>query len=153
MYSEHIGDIFNTTADAIGHGVNNCGVMGSGIAKHIRRVVGEDYYLDYCRNSGLGGTIGSYHIYSRSNGPDIVNLYTQQNPGPNAEYRHIVSSLGSLASNYEFGHEIVSLALPRIGCGIGGLDWNIVREILRGFGEVMDIEVWELDGVDEGWNR
>lgn len=151
-YSEHIGNIFNTTADAIGHGVNNRGVMGAGIAGYIRKRVGEDYYQHYFNFCGPGST-GSYNIYHSDTTATIVNLFTQELPGPNAEYRHIVSSLGALASNYAFGHEIVSLALPRIGCGIGGLEWPIVREILRGFGEVMDIEVWELDGIDVGWNK
>lgn len=147
MYSEHVGDIFNTTADAIGHGVNCHGVMGAGIAKAVRAKASEQYFNRYkfvCYNTNPAGTAEEH--YDRDMKIFITNLFTQVEPGPNAKYNLLVSAMTDYISNPFRRSQ--SIALPRIGCGIGGLDWKYVRPILQGFSYHINIEVWELEGVE-----
>lgn len=153
MYSEHIGDIFTSTADAIGHGVNCRGLMGAGIAKAVRAKMPDRFFADYQTLCTLYDMQGDYSIgVNDETGLTIVNLYTQIEPGANAEYRLLVAALTRFVAQNDSplndAHDYIkTLALPRIGCGIGGLDWKIVRQILRGFSEFIDIEVWELPEV------
>ena len=42
-------------------------------------------------------------------------------------------------------HEVPTIALPKIGCGIGGLRWGDVEQVLSGIVRETDrvqIEVW-----------
>lgn len=153
MYSEHIGDIFTSTADAIGHGVNCHGLMAAGIAKAVRAKMPDRFYADYNTLCQLYDMQGEFNIsVNDETGLTIVNLYTQVFPGPNAEYRLLVSSMARFIMENDSvlndqDNYFESIALPRIGCGIGGLDWNIVKPILQGFSKFIDIEVWELPEV------
>lgn len=57
--------------------------------------------------------------------PYIVNAYTQYQPGRNASY-HAVGTVFEKLNHIFAGQTIL---LPEIGCGIGGLDFDIVREM------------------------
>jgi O-acetyl-ADP-ribose deacetylase (regulator of RNase III) len=54
----------------------------------------------------------------------VVNAYTQFLPGPNADIHAVILCLKKI--NYVFKGRRVGL--PKIGCGIGGLDWEIVSK-------------------------
>lgn len=154
MYSEHVGDIFTSTADAIGHGVNSRGVMGAGIAKAVRAKMPDRYFGDYKNLCTIYDMSGEFNVgVDDETGLTIINLYTQVMPGANAEYRLLVSSMAKFIMENDSvlndqDNYFESIALPRIGCGIGGLDWKYVKPILQGFSEFIDIEVWELEGVE-----
>lgn len=148
MYSEHVGDIFTSTADVIGHGVNCRGVMGAGIAKVVRARMPEWYFEEYARLCLKYDMSGQYTLsFNERSDTVIANLFTQVAPGPNAEYRLLVAAMTAFIVDRP-EHGASSIALPRIGCGIGGLDWKHVKPILQGFSRHINIEVWELEGVE-----
>jgi O-acetyl-ADP-ribose deacetylase (regulator of RNase III) len=141
MYREVEGDLFDRKwgFDAIGHGVNLEGVMGSGIAPSFRRL-SETMYGNYrviCQQ-GLMKPGAVYPYYVEENigeygQPDpfwIYNCATQVKQGPNANYVLI-----ALAAHHMLDHalhnNIRSIGIPRIGCGIGGLEWERVSYILQ----------------------
>lgn len=72
-----------------------------------------------------------------------MNLYTQFRPGPNAEYGAILKGFESL--NDVFEGAIQPFYIPKIGCGIGGLEWECVEEIINIATPDINIVVVEYD--------
>lgn len=152
MLIEKQGDMFTTNAYVIGHGCNTHGVMGAGVAKIVREkfpAVYDRYRLFY-----ESGTLrpGSAHaeltVWPNSvRGVWVFNLMTQDLPGPHARVEWIAQSLQTTLQNtYEMGAP--KIALPRLGCGIGGLDWDTqvrpVFEVMAMAFPSVDIEMWTL---------
>lgn len=144
---EKTGNIFITDAEAIGHGVNTQGVMGAGIAFSIRLMFPEVYlaYKTRCDDGGLNPG-DEFTVLDDRSGKYIVNLASQDAPGANARLEWVRSSV-SLALDSLTDAGITSLALPRIGSGIGGLQWENVRLAIEEIAEAyqhVDIELWEF---------
>lgn len=149
MFVEKTGNIFDSTAQVIGHGVNIRGVMGAGIAREVAdrfpRV--KSSYQQACR-IGWFQKHGVQFVRASSR-LIIANIFTQVDPGRNATYdliernvRETLKGVSALAYS--------SLALPRIGSGIGGLDQNRVEEILRQLSADFDnirLELWTYEKV------
>lgn len=115
---------------AIGHGVNTCGIMGGGIAAAIAHkwpgIVAP--YEKACLDGTLA--LGNFQLYVPDNGPLIFNLATQWLPGADARLPALAMAV-SKAAVFCLDNDIPHLALPRIGCGIGGLHWSNVRSVLH----------------------
>jgi len=148
MIKRH-GDLFSTTESTIGHGVNCSGQMEAGIAKSFKKYFPNNYgqYRHMCTCKIL--TPGMFMIYHETynNMPKaIVNLATQDSPGPNADYGWLFQSVYRASNKlHDMGYE--SMALPQIGCGIGGLEWDKVEKCLLLIEEVVpgfEFEVWNL---------
>lgn len=128
-FREVEGNLFDLDLPAIGHGVNCWGVMGAGIAKIFRSKYPAMYntYVSLCSEGEL--VPGGVMIWKD---PDVMiyNLATQQSPGPDATLEDVEHSLRLAVGNCAtIG--IKSIGLPRIGCGIGGLDWADVKAIME----------------------
>lgn len=134
---EREGDLFTTDQRAIGHGVNCQGVMGAGIAKSFRTFYPTNYgvYRGQCQVKGLQPgevLIVPERDLDWNGGSEtrlIVNLATQYNPGPDAQYHYLRNSVRAAARQLDrLG--VDTLAIPEIGSGIGGLDKTVVKQIL-----------------------
>lgn len=133
--------MFSSDALAIGHGANCMGKMGVGIAKEFRERYPEMYYNYQSKcNAGLviPGTSDLY--YSRKEERWIINLYTQQYPGANAKLSYIRSAIRD-ASGQLYFKGVRTLAIPKIGSGIGGLDWEAVSSVINTLRTGVNIEV------------
>lgn len=141
------GDVFTSDAGAIAHGVNTRGVMGAGIAKAFRERY-PDMYSHYRRECQFGRLQpGGLMAYLPADGEFgvVYNVASQKNTGPDAKIEWLGAGLDSALRDAEtrgFG----KIAMPRIGTGIGGLDWEEVEPWLRGLAGKynVDIEVWTL---------
>lgn len=143
------GNLFDTTATHIGHGVNVDGKMGSGIAVQFRNRFPKMHsaYVykcsaDECLNNLRPGGLFSFE----ENGKWIHNIASQDRPGANAKYVWLHSGAYKAAQRVvQLGGNI--LALPMIGCGIGGLEWSHVENILLTIEEElpMQFEVWKFE--------
>jgi O-acetyl-ADP-ribose deacetylase (regulator of RNase III) len=140
----HTGDLFTTTADGIAHGINTAGVMGSGIAPYFKRRYDGmfDAYRVLCLNGHLHG--GETFIWQA---PEVTvyNIASQEEPGRNASLPFLEQGVRAALIHAD-AHGVKTIALPRIGCGIGGLDWADVEPVLRGLAAefVCDVAVWTL---------
>lgn len=137
------GSLFDAPTPSIGQGVNIRGVMGSGIAVEFRRRFPDMYeeYRELCLSGGLFP--GEVHRFENSDGTVIYNIASQDDPGRNARLEWLEDGVDTaLTLLRENGED--TLALPRIGCGIGGLDWDDVRASLADLSDEydIDIEVW-----------
>lgn len=120
------GDIFLTKCEAIGHGCNLKGTMGKGIALTMRNEYPEMYkiYKSLCVNNRLCG--GMNYIHQAWN-KIIVNMITQDGYY-NAKMEYIESCCLKIINN---DYNINSIALPKIGCGLGRLKWEDVSQLLK----------------------
>lgn len=123
------GDMFTTDAEAIGHGVNTQGLMGAGVAVLVRDKFPRTYlsYAEACQWSNLSP--GGVHL-TRENGIFVFNMATQQRPGAYAQL-YLVEMASRIAVDRAFELDIDRIAIPQIGCGIGGLMWNQVELVLK----------------------
>ncbi len=127
------GNLLDFTEDAVGHGCNCMCVMGAGVAKAIKQRFPEMYEKDL-QTRGIPeekklGTI----TYGRLPGNKWgFNLYTQLSYGRGLQlsYGALKTAIGeTLYTLKEFG--LKNLALPRIGAGLAGGDWNKIAAILE----------------------
>jgi len=135
------GDLFSAPDDAIGHGVNIYGLMGAGVAKVIHNKFPATYntYWTHCATAQLKP--GTNLITGESRGAGIkyiFNMATQIAPGSDARYDLV--ELCFLEARVQLEYlGVESIAIPRIGCGIGGLDWDKVKTTIEKV--VSDVEV------------
>jgi len=128
------GDLFNSDADAIGHGTNTHGQMSGGIAvlfkkRHPRM---HERYQELCEIFGddLGGSTFLYFDEQPNTEPlpysYIANIFSQKAPGANATVELLIDGLKDAYAALWGEAEVDEphIAIPLIGCGIGGLDWD-----------------------------
>lgn len=145
---EKRGDLFSSTAGVIGHGVNTQGYMGAGIAKSFRELYPKNYqvYKDACLKGRLNP---GEALVTNTDGRFIANIASQEFPGANASLSLLHDGLtAALMTVQILGGEVDnSLAIPRIGAGIGGLIWEdalvVIEEVSKEFPKVT-IEIWTL---------
>lgn len=142
---ERHGDLFTSDAPGLAHGCNTEGRMGAGIAAQFRARHPEMYrhYADLCRAGDL--IPGEVFMWVPNDGPVIFNLASQDDPGPHARLEWVDRSVRYAL--YEADAKgIERIALPRVGCGIGGLDWADVKRVLKKATADFDcdLEVWSL---------
>jgi len=122
-------------SSAIAHGVNTIGVMGgfAGViaSKYPEQCAG---YLELCEiNKTHPHTIidGGMALEAvKENNPTIYHLVTQINPGADARIEFITEAL-DWAIEMAKKRGLDSIAIPAIGTGIGGLDYEETVLILR----------------------
>jgi len=134
------GDLFanRVRAQAFAHGCNCAGSMGAGIAKGFRQRYPEMYeeYRQRCKAQPRQFNLGDAWLWHAENLPWVFNLGTQEKYWhARASYEAIEAALISMKQQADDAN-LASIALPRIGAGLGGLSWRKVREIIdRVFGD------------------
>lgn len=138
-----LGDLFEAQLPAIGHGCNTVGVMGAGIAKEFRRRWPAMY--DEYRRRCDDGEFGLGDVFQWGDSPVVFNLGTQPKPGPYASLAAIEASV-SLMIRLADRSGLSTVGLPRIGCGLGGLDWADVQRTLAACesGTSVELVIFEL---------
>jgi len=133
-----IGDILAEDAEALVNTVNCVGVMGRGIALQFKNAFPANFhaYKAACRRGEVQpGRMFVFETGWRANPRLIVNFPTKRHWRATSRIEDIESGLKALR---ELVRErgIRSIAVPPLGSGLGGLDWNSVRprieETLRG---------------------
>jgi len=130
------GDLFTTEHKYILHGTNSKGVMGSGVAKTVRSKYPEAYerYTLWCLKGFRLGSSLLVHCGDKT----IINAVTQQNYGKVAEQtgsnpvRYV--SYDAVATVFEELETLIpnsTIAMPLIGCALGGGDWSVVSAIIE----------------------
>jgi len=140
------GDLFGTDAPALGHGVNCQGVMGSGIAVPFKERYPKNYNLYHAACSNKLLQPGEALVTQADGGPAIANIASQAQPGADARYDWAFS--GFLDASLQLrALGLNRIAIPLIGCGIGGLEWPGVEYLLKATEIIVpevEYEVWKL---------
>lgn len=123
----------------IAHQVNTKGVMGAGIAKQIKATYPEAFakYSRYCNDAnGKGKSLLGDFIFTSCEDGTIINFFGQGGYGGIRETNYvalatsIVTAVRSLPKPSITAPRTV-IGIPMyMGCGLGGGDWAVVRELL-----------------------
>lgn len=154
---EYTGNLFDSESAYLGHGVNCQGMMGAGIAKQFRDLFPVNYrvYKRACSDGSLKPgkalviPVKDWDYNLRL----IVNFASQNQPGPDATYEWLLSSLTSFAKRASEPDRMTRfggiIAIPEIGCGIGGLVWDdavtLVAAVELAYPQI-EFEVWHYAG-------
>ncbi|VEN74039.1 Appr-1-p processing protein [Candidatus Desulfarcum epimagneticum] len=154
MITYKAGDIFKEEADAIVNTVNCVGVMGRGIALQFKKRFPDNFkvYEAACKQKEVVPGKMFVHQTGSLIGPKyVINFPTKRHWRGASRMEDIESGLQNLAEVIS-KLNIKSIALPPLGCGLGGLDWNEVRERIENklstFSGV-EIVVFEPKGAPE----
>ncbi|MDN4028666.1 macro domain-containing protein [Chryseobacterium gambrini] len=111
------------------HGCNCAGAMGKGIALQFK-IKFPQMYIEYkklCKENSF--SLGNIFIYKYENGV-IFNLATQTTWRTKADISAIEIALEKMLS-YSHLNNINRISLPKIGAGLGGLNWNDVKRTIE----------------------
>jgi O-acetyl-ADP-ribose deacetylase (regulator of RNase III) len=135
------GNLLETPFQIMAHQVNCQGIMGAGLAKSIREKYPDVYsmYKQFCTDnhndkSLLGAAIGvateDRHIIYNLFGQYIWGRDTQQTDY-DAFQRSVIRMIYDI--RYDGDDELtLYIAIPhRIGCGLAGGNWEIIKRILE----------------------
>lgn len=148
------GDLFQQDVDAIVNTVNCVGVMGKGVALEFKRRWPKNYtaYRKLCKDKELRP--GSLFIYEQGDlldnvGPRyLVNFPTKDHWRSKSRIEYVREGLSALRAELEKG-EIKSIAMPPLGCGNGGLDWFVVKDLIKDLLSDVDANVIVLEPFAE----
>ena len=135
------GNIFASKCEYIVNPVNVVGVMGKGLALEFKNNFPKhfEFYKKYCDNGmfDIGGLI-RYHEKGRG----IFCLPTKKHWRDPSKIGYVGMGLDALARSVVDFH-VKSVALPKLGCGEGGLDWGkeVKPLILSKLSHLKDLEV------------
>ncbi|WDF79044.1 macro domain-containing protein [Mucilaginibacter sp. KACC 22773] len=138
------GNLLESGAEALVNTVNTVGVMGKGIALQFKQAFPFNYkkYKEACRKGEL--VTGKLLVVKDSNlltgEKTIINFPTKQDWRNPAKNEYIASGLIELLS-YLKQSKLKSIALPALGCGNGGLDWQVIKPMLTGMLSELSMEI------------
>lgn len=141
------GDILTSKAEVIVIPVNCVGVMGAGLAKAAKAkwpdVAG--IYKDVCKDEALSP--GEVYPIVQWQKPKAWLAATKDHWKNPSRIEWIDLCLADLARSFRLVYPPVSsIALPRLGCGCGGLNWADVEPLVHKHlgGLDCNVEVWSL---------
>lgn len=142
------GDILKVEADALVNTVNCVGVMGRGIALQFKKAFPGNFkaYESACRRQEVRpGAMLVVETGELTSPRFIINFPTKRHWKGASRMEDIEAGLPALvAAIRERG--IRSIAVPPLGCGLGGLAWNDVRpRIERALSQLEGVRVIVLE--------
>ena len=141
------GDLLKSDCQVIAHGCNCYAVWGAGIAKQIKELYpfAYDADRDFLFKSPVRDKLGNIS-FSRVWKEDgslksdcfVYNLYTQLGYGRDrvyVDYDAVMSSFIlmklNLKQNPLWFYDDVKIGIPKIGCGLAGGNWELVKSIIE----------------------
>jgi O-acetyl-ADP-ribose deacetylase (regulator of RNase III)/uncharacterized protein YwgA len=129
-----IGNIFESKAEALVNTVNTVGVMGKGIALQYKKAFPHNYkvYSKACKDGEI--QIGKLLVVKDQNISTgdkwIINFPTKTDWRKPSQYSYVEEGLDTLVKLIE-EYGINSIAIPPLGAGNGGLEWEKVKKIIE----------------------
>lgn len=135
IYKEEVRDLFTVPQGYdLAHCISADFNLGGGIAKQFcthfdmrERLL--NYYGDGVKGAGFSLKISN-----------VYNLVTKEKVSDRPTYKNLIDALTDMKENM-VDTDAKKVAMPKIGCGLDGLDWGIVRAIIKEVFEDTDIEI------------
>lgn len=143
MIVEGKGNLLDAHVEAVVNTVNTEGVMGKGIALQFKRAFPENFalYERACKHGEVA--IGKVFVY-KTVLPEpryVINFPTKKLWRQPSKLQYIRDGLVDLVAQIRT-LDMKSIAIPPLGCGLGGLDWADVRPLIEGaFGDLPSVRV------------
>lgn len=137
------GNLLETDARAIVNTVNTVGIMGKGIALQFKERFPMNFkiYADLCKKGQV--QIGKMLVVKENSlhgEKIIINFPTKKEWYRKSQYSYVEEGLKDLVKVIE-EYEIKSIAIPPLGCGNGGLQWEKVRILLEKYLNNLDVDI------------
>lgn len=131
------------------HQVNCKGVMGKGLARRIKNRFPGVFELYRERCDALGSkNLGTVQLCScfLSSGYVIANIFGQDRYGKEKRFTDYNALKKAFSSMSHMENTVIRIPY-KMGCGLGGGDWSIVKSLIRS--ELVDkgcrVEIWHKD--------
>lgn len=138
------GNLLEAPAEALVNTVNCVGYMGKGIALQFKQAFPANFkhYETACHAGDM--VPGKMMIHDNGglvNPRYIINFPTKRHWKGKSRIEDIESGLKALVADVQrLG--IRSIAVPPLGCGLGGLEWRVVRLMIeQAFASLPDVQV------------
>lgn len=138
------GNLLESDAQALVNTVNTVGVMGKGIALQFKNQFPDNYkiYAKACKENQF--QIGQLLItteHSLLKGDKIIiNFPTKTDWRKPSELSYIEKGIIQLVEEIKI-RNIKSIAIPPLGAGNGGLDWDKVRKMMEYYLKDVDADI------------
>lgn len=132
VYGDAIQALKNKEIEVLVHGCNCFCTMGKGVAKIIKEKYPEVYKADCNTNYGDFNKLGTIDTVYCIDGSIIINAYTQYkycSHKPMLDYDALRLCLRKINQNYIL--KTRKIGLPKIGCGLAGGEWDLVKLIIE----------------------
>lgn len=151
MIERRQGDVLDADAEAIVNTVNCVGVMGKGVALRVKQAYPQVYarYRKACQAGEVQpGRMLVVPTNRLDNPKYIINFPTKRHWRQAARLADIRAGLPALIAEVKrLG--LRSVAVPALGCGNGGLDWDTVRPLIEeAFAALPEVRVLLYDPWD-----
>ena len=138
------GDILGANVEALVCPVNCVGTMGKGLALQFKHTF-PDNYIEYVRACRTGEMVpGRVYVHCREAADlphYIINFPTKRDWRNSSRLEDIETGLEALVAAIK-RLNIPSIAVPALGCGLGGLQWDTVFPLIASaFHRLPDIYV------------
>ncbi len=137
-------NLLDSDAEALVNTVNTVGVMGKGIALQFKNQFPNNFklYSNACKADEI--QVGSLFITEENSliggKKIIINFPTKTDWRKPSEYSYIESGLIDLVRIIK-ERNIKSVAIPALGAGNGGLDWNRVKTLMEKYLSTSDCDI------------
>lgn len=118
------GDIFESSDMCIVNPVNTVGVMGGGLALEFKKRYPHMFhvYTKHCKSGAL--QVGRIMFYRAVGDTKIICLFpTKKDWRDPSQLDYVERGLKAFIQSYQ-EWDIKSVSFPRLGCGLGGLNWE-----------------------------
>lgn len=125
-------DIFEVNAQALVNPINTKGAMGKGLALKMLEMFPEPCrrYQRFCKQGKSDvGIVTAVRIPRVMNPRVIIHFPTKDHWKNPSRLEWIEAGLGSLTQALK-ALDVESVAIPALGCGEGGLEWNDVKHLI-----------------------
>jgi O-acetyl-ADP-ribose deacetylase (regulator of RNase III) len=123
------GNLLEAEVEALVNTVNTVGVMGKGIALQFKRAFPKNFdeYKKACDQNELEiGSVLTVDLGRLDLPRYIINFPTKQHWKGASKLEYVESGLIALAKEIT-RLKLKSIAVPSLGCGLGGLNWSDVK--------------------------
>ncbi len=163
------GDLLSASEPFIAHGVNCLGVMGAGVARAIAEKwpSSELKYKEFCYKYGTNPEklLGLSLATSEKEAEKVLfHLFTQPDVGlteRKVHYGALARAFSEMNNSLEYMRQFDEhmeretlrdptitipapvVAIPKVGAGLGGGDWELIAELINGTTPNINIVVYE----------
>lgn len=150
------GNLLDSKADVLVCPVNVVGTMGAGLALQFKKAFLDldDKYQEALRSGQL--TINTPYMTTvrdfLGNDRYILLFPTKFHYRDKSRYAWVARNLRHMQDLAFSANDVHTVALPKLGCGLGGLEWpRVFEQITTIFGDGSDEDPWfelEIYGED-----
>ena len=135
--------ILDSQAQTVVNTVNTVGVMGKGLAHAFREKYPQMFaaYKNLCDKKQFN--VGQLWLWRGSN-QWVLNFPTKKHWRNPSRIEYIEDGLEKFVANYE-ARGIREISFPRLGCGNGGLQWELVKPVMEKYLGNLPIQIYIHD--------